>query len=410
MGLAAIGAIVLIIAGAVAGAGGLILIGVLSGLVLIVQSLWSRYGLRGLTYERHLSAPRVRWGETLDLDLVVRNAKALPLPWLQIDDVVTDGADIDGRKLPPSPHRGFAVLRATWSVGWFERVTRRVSILGATRGAYRFTTAELRVGDLFGRASRTEERSIETVYHVVPRIVGVRSAMERSPSAGATHAVTGLIEEPTLFAGVRPYQPGDHPRRIHWKATARLQRPVSRRFDAARERAVLLALDIQSLPGPSWMLTWDDDLVEGLCVAAISLARSWIGDGVAVGLAVNAYTDRPQRSVFLSPSAAPRQIAAIADLLAAVSSYASIPYKSLLGDLAHRAPLGCSIVSLSARDPAEFAPVLRRLALLGYRVSHASFGPMAMEFTGRARALSLASAAYRLDPDWETADALERVG
>jgi len=410
VGLAAIGAIILVIAGVVSGAGGLVLIGVLSGLVLLVQTVWTRYGLRGVTYERSLSGPRVRWGETLDLDLVVRNAKALPLPWLRIDDLVTDGAEIGGQQLPPSPHRGFAVLRATWSVGWFERVTRRVSIAGATRGTYRFTTAELQVGDLFGRASRTEERSIETVYHVVPRIVGVRSATERSPSAGATQAVTGLLEEPTLFAGVRPYQPGDHPRRIHWKATARLQRPVSRRFDAARERVVLLALDIQTVPGPSWMLNWDDDLVEGLCVAALSLARSWIAEGVAVGLAVNAYTDRPQRSVFLAPSAAPRQIAGIADFLAAVSSYASIPYSALLGDLAHRAPQGCSIVALSTRDPVEFAPVLRRLAAVGYRVSHASFGPRSMEWRGRAHALGLASAAYRLDPDWETADALQRVG
>ena len=160
MGLAAVGALVLIIAGVVAGAGGLVLIGVLSGLVLLVQSVWSRYGLRGLTYERHLSAPRVRWGETIDLDLVVRNAKALPLPWLRIDDLVTDGAEIGGQKLPPSPHRGFAVLRAMWSVGWFERVTRSVSIAGAARGTYRFTTAELQVGDLFGRASRTEERPV----------------------------------------------------------------------------------------------------------------------------------------------------------------------------------------------------------------------------------------------------------
>ena len=410
MGPAAIAAVLLILAGVVSGAGGLILIGVLSGLVLAVQSVWSRYGLRALTYERRLSAPRVRWGETIDLDLVLRNAKVLPLPWLQIDDVVTDGADIGGRKLPPSPHRGFGVLRSTWSVGWFERVTRRLRVVGSRRGTYVFTTAEVRVADLFGRTTRTEERAIETVYRVVPRIVAVRSAAQRSPSPGASRAITGLVEEPSLFAGVRPYQPGDHPRRVHWKATARLARPVSRRYDAARERTVVLAVDMQTLGGPSWMLNWDDDLVEGVCVAALSLARSWIGDGVAVGFALNAFTDRPQRFVFAPPSAAPRQIAAIADLLAAASPYPSLPYTTLLADLARRAPLGCSIVALSCRDPAEFAPILRRLGTIGYQVSHASFGPNAIERSGRARALGVASAGYRLDPDWETADALARVG
>ena len=150
-----------------------------------------------------------------------------------------------------------------WSVGWFERVTRRFSIVGGRRGVYRFTMAELRVADLFGRENRSEERAIQTTYRVVPRIVAVRSAMTRSPAVGATRPVTGFVEEPSLFAGVRPYQAGDHPRRIHWKATARLGRPVSRRYDAARERAVVLAVDMQTVPGPTWMLNWTTTCSKG---------------------------------------------------------------------------------------------------------------------------------------------------
>ena len=66
--------------------------GLLAGLVLALRSVWSRYGLRSLEYERRLSAHRVLWGERLDLDLIVRNGKPLPLPWLRIDDLVTHGA------------------------------------------------------------------------------------------------------------------------------------------------------------------------------------------------------------------------------------------------------------------------------------------------------------------------------
>ena len=94
MGAGAVLALLLIVVGALLGGGGLVLAGVLTGLVIVVQSVWSRYGLRSLEYERHLSANRVPWGERIELDLVVRNAKALPLPWLQIDDLVTHGADI----------------------------------------------------------------------------------------------------------------------------------------------------------------------------------------------------------------------------------------------------------------------------------------------------------------------------
>ena len=62
---------------------------------------------------------------------------------------MTHGAEIAGRELSPSTQQGFDVLRETWSVGWFERVTRRLQIEGTRRGAYRFISAELRVADLF---------------------------------------------------------------------------------------------------------------------------------------------------------------------------------------------------------------------------------------------------------------------
>ncbi len=96
MGAGAVLALLLIVVGALLGSGGLVLAGVVTALVIAVQSVWSRYGLRSLEYERHLSATRVPWGERIELDLVVRNAKALPLPWLQIDDLVTHGADDRG--------------------------------------------------------------------------------------------------------------------------------------------------------------------------------------------------------------------------------------------------------------------------------------------------------------------------
>jgi uncharacterized protein (DUF58 family) len=408
MGPSAYIAIIVIVVGALIGAGGLLFAGLLMGMVLVLRSVWSRYGLHGLEYERRLSARRVLWGERLDLDLVVRNGKPLPLPWLRIDDTVTHGTEIVGRELTPSVQRGYDVLRETWSIGWFERVTRHLQIVGTRRGSYRFISAELRVADLFASTQQIEDRPITTSYRVVPRIVGVRSAFSDS-AIGSVKASKGLYEEPSLFAGVRPYQPGDQLRRVHWKATARLGVPVTRRYDPARQREVLIAVDMQTMPGVSWMLNWDDDLVEGLCVAALSLARTFVGDGIAVGLAVNAFSDRPQRTVFVPPSAAAGQLAAMADLLADVSPYPSLPFERLLADVARRAPLGCSVIAVSSRDPVEFVPTLRRLRAQGYAVTAAAFGPDAGGSSARARSLGVPSVGYRLDPDWRTADALERV-
>jgi uncharacterized protein (DUF58 family) len=198
-------------------------------------------------------------------------------------------------------------------------------------------------------------------------------------------------------------------RRIHWKATARVGRPVSRRFDPAREREIILALDIQTITGASWMLNWDDDAVEGLCVAALSLARSFIEDGIAVGLAVNAFSDRPQRTVYLPANAGSTQLTRIADLLADVSPYPSVPFASLLAGIGRVAQPGCAVVALSARDPSDFLAVLRRLNAQGFHASLAALGAEAPLWTARSRALGQPAEAFRLLPDWKTAGALERV-
>ena len=115
-----------------------------------------------------------------------------------------------------------------------------------------------------------------TSYRVVPRIVPVRSALN-SP-LGTAKATKGLYEEPSLFAGVRPYQPGDPMRRIHWKATARLGVPVSRRDDPAHEREVLIAVDMQTMPGDCGCST-GTTISSKVCVAALSLARASLRDG-----------------------------------------------------------------------------------------------------------------------------------
>ena len=244
---------------------------------------------------------------------------------------------------------------------------------------------------------------------MVPRIVAVRSAFTDSV-IGSIKATKGLYEEPSLFAGVRPYQPGDQLRRIHWRATARLGVPVSRRYDPAREREVLIAVDMQTMPGLSWMLNWDDDLAEGLCVAALSLARTFLGDGIAVGLAVNAFSDRPQRTVFVPPRAGSGQLAALADLLADVSPYASLSFERLLADAARRAPAGSSIIALSSRDPDRVRADAPEVARPGLRRHRRRVRTRRRRSRALVRArLGVPSAGYRLDPDWQTADALERV-
>ena len=269
----AVVAALLLVAGVLGGAPGLVLLGLLSLATTGLSGLWSRRGLDRLRYERHLGADRMVVGDQLELDLMVENAKLLPLAWLATDDYATDGLVVLEHPLVPSDRPGLGVLRNVWTLGPFERVVRHFRLVAARRGRYRFEMVRLTVADLFGRGVASVEQARPSTLIVRPRSVPVQGTGGQFVPLGSRRARQGLLEDPVLFAGVRPFQPGDPRRRIHQRASARLGRPVSRRYEPSTARHVLVALDVQTHPGPHWLLAYDDELVESLVVTAASLAR-----------------------------------------------------------------------------------------------------------------------------------------
>ena len=215
-----------------------------------------------------------------------------------------------------------------------------------------------------------------------------------------------LVEDVSRFSGVRPYTPGDPVRHLHWRATARLGVPVVKRFDPSRDRDVVIALDIQTTED-SWTGRHDDDLAEGLCIVAASLARTFEAEGSACGLAVAAYTGSTQRLAFLPPNSAERQSGRVGDLLARISPYPSAPFEYLLGRLARMVRPGTLVVIVSSRDPLAFLPLARRLVRGGFGVIHLAAGPDRVAHARRTRATGLTARTVSLDDDWRTARTID---
>jgi uncharacterized protein (DUF58 family) len=242
----------LAVVGALLSAPGLILLGGLTLLSRWLTTLWSRYGLRAISYQRRLGSDRAVWGDEVALDVDVWNGKLLPLPWLLADDFTTDGLALKGRRLAASDLPGRGSLQSSWSLLWFERVIRHLRIEARRRGVFTFGPVRLTVSDLFERGTNSEERELPATLIVRPRSVPVRSSDAAHSPLGSVRSRSSLFHDPALFAGVRPYVPGDPMRRLHWRASARLDAPVSKRFEPVHERQVLLALDLQTVEGPHW--------------------------------------------------------------------------------------------------------------------------------------------------------------
>lgn len=298
------------------------------------------------------------------------------------------------------------MLENTWTLAPHERVVRHFHVTAKRRGVHELGPVRLSVGDLFaGTADERERRSVERLV-VRPRTVAVRGLEPRTRFGGDERARRGLIEHPLSYAGVREYQPGDSIRRIHHRASARLGRPLVKRFDPSRERAILLALDLQTLDGPAWQPTYDDDRVEELCVVAGSLARALRADGAAVGLAVAGYAGSPRPVAVLAPSEAAEQVGRILDVLARLSPFPSATFERLLGSLPRSLRPGAEIIVLTARDPGPYLGAMRRIRSIGFGVTLLGVGPRGGFATGRARSAGLAARSVRLDGSWADAAGL----
>ncbi len=396
--------------GVVADVQGLLLLAVATFGYGAATRLWTRYGLANLSYDRRLGTERAVTGDTVTLDVAVWNRKALPLPWVAADDLVTDGIEVRERRSLELDDVTVArnSLRNTWALGWYERVIRHYHLEATRRGVFEFGPIRLHVRDLVGRHAVTEERPLPGRLVVAPRTLPVMDAGAARAPIGERRARQGLFHDPALFGGVRPFQPGDPLRRIHWRATARVGHPVSRRWEPARSRQVVLVLDVQTLPGPAWEMAWDPDAFEGLCVAAASLARAALDGGAAVGLAAAGFSGTSQRVAYLPGRSGPAQLGRVTDLLARLGPISSGSLGDLLTWLTRRVPAGTSLVILTARPPRPLGRFLRRLSSAGYGTEVLVLQGADQVATDtavtEARAVGITARAMRLDPAWETAD------
>lgn len=380
-------------------------LGIVTLLLETIRRVWARYGLRNVTYERRLAGDRTTWGEEIPLTVEVWNGKALPLAWLLADDGASAGVVIRERSLVEGSH-GLGALRNTWTLAPFERVTRQFHLGADRRGVFDLGPVELAVGDLFARRAAIEDRALPARFIVRPRTVPTGEIERPERWGGVDRARIGLTEDPARFAGIRPYAPGDPIRKIHSRASARLGRPVTKRFEPSRDREVLIALDVQTEHGPAWDVAFDPDDVEALYVVAASIARTLALEQAAFGIAAAGYTGAETRLAHVPISTAPGQAERVLDMLARLSSHASAPYERLLVMVQRVARPGTTILVLTARDPSPFAARLRQIERAGCKVIVVACGRGAAEDAGRARRAGFPARSVRLDGPWRTAERL----
>jgi uncharacterized protein (DUF58 family) len=403
-------AFAMLVVAVLADAPGVSLVAVLTIVYGSLTTVWTRYGMRRVEYSRRLGTARAVSGDSVSLDITIWNRKRLPLPWVSAEDRL--GERLNVRERPEmqvdEDQRGTVLLRNDWALAWHERVVRHFHIDDLRRGSYRFGPVRLRLRDILGRLAGEEQFELSDTLVVAPATAAVRQAEHETSPLGERRARYSLAVDPALFAGVRPFQAGDSLRTVHWRATARLGSTVSRRFEPARGRAVVLVVDVQTVDGP-W-LTWDDDTFERMTVVAASLARRLLADGASLGMAAANFAGSQQTFAWLAPRASMAQLPRAGELLARIGPVPSAPLSALLAWLTKRMPAETALILVTARDPGPHLAALRRMRRMGFGVEVVTVGPDAADSAQTARMARMRAMTATVEPSWEEPDAVVLAG
>ena len=376
-----------------------VVIGLLLTLVLILIDIWSLYCLRNISYTRTLSEQRVLFGEEVTLSLVVENTKILPLPWLEVEDVVPRALPIKNQPVRTSGISHSFTLDCLFSLRSYDRVTRRYTLYCNSRGVHTFGPTKLRSGDVFGFVNREAEIPTYQFVLVYPLIVPISNfGLPARHPFGDRRAPRRLLEDPARVVGVREYGYGDSLRRVDWKATARTLQMQSKVYEASTTYTLVLFLNATARRDNYYGV--HPELQELSVCAAASLTDWALDQKYAVGLYANsslympdeAHTPsidpetqaeddngeqvevtvealRKRRRVHIPASNNETQRQRIMEVLARIQPYFGTSIEDVLQAERTHLPTGATVVIITTTISDRLVDILARVRQSGHAVS-----------------------------------------
>jgi uncharacterized protein (DUF58 family) len=156
-----------------------------------------------------------------------------------------------------------------------------------------------------------------------------------------------VIEDPMRMSGVREYVPGDSPKRIHWRATARTGTLQTRVYEPSASPVAAIFLDTIT-----FSYLWEGQnsaLLELAVTTAASLSRQLLEGRHQVGLYANAPIPNRSRTVRVPPGRRPGQLVRILEDLAALSPAFGDRIERMVVEELPRLPWGATVVIVTCR-------------------------------------------------------------
>ncbi len=318
------------------------------------SKVWSVLALRRVLCERTISTRGLFVGEELGLTIRISNQKPLPLPWLDISQLIPPRLASDSADAA----RLDATLLRSASMPWYSRITWREHVRAGHRGWYSLPPVKVVSGDILGLYPRVVEQAGCEHVAVYPRIHPVRRlSIRRTDASGDLLGRMSLQEDPTRMRGVRDYQPQDGIRRVHWKATARHQQLMVKLYEPSATSRLMLVLVADSFDPAI------DEAQFELAVSSIaSIAHYCMEHQMQFGFLSNARMEDGSAQTRLSPGSGDAQLLGLLERLARVTSVTAQPFDMLARELSELAASGTGLVVAARELHPEHLAAFTRIA------------------------------------------------
>ncbi len=311
--------------------------------------LWSRYVFSRLRITRSIKENRAFCGDTVTLEVEVANKKLLPLLWLQVDDEFPTGLSLIDGYLTKSEKPKKMNMTSYFSLAPYHSVRRYFRIKCLERGVYHFGPATLKSGDPFGIYKKTLDVPASERLIVYPAVEPLEKFnIKADQFFGEIRVNSHLYQDPVYPVGVRPFRPGDSPRHINWRATARMRDLQTKKFDHNVTMQLSLFVDVRTIERPYWGT--NRDTMERVIKLAASIACETLNKGYAVALFVNELISFYSRFAFIKVHSSSHRTQArmILEALAAVRSIEALPIHRMIALEQNKLPPGASVVVITA--------------------------------------------------------------
>jgi len=319
--------------------------------VMLVSFVSSRVSARAFTWRREV-ADRVFEEEPFAVTLEVTNRSPFPLFMVKVADTLP-------HYVTPVDNPSF-LLPVLWPG---EKAKLLYRAQAAKRGVFSLGPVRVSVSDPFGVFPRIAQVSLPGEAVIFPRPLLLTADLGQG-GLELRGTISGersrAMESGLDFYGIRPYQPGDDLRRIHWPATAHHGRLVVIEYERGTSGAITVALDTRQ--GSEFGQGLHTTLETGVKVAASLLHWVLTNEGVGalaldsrhgVGWQVVERVDQEQE---------------VLAALAWAQADGPLPFPAIVDWIGPKAPMGSLVVLITALPDTGLAATARWLVDVGAEV------------------------------------------